>query len=107
MPKITFIEHDGTAHTVDAAIGDTVMETALGKSVPGIVAECGGSCMCATCHVYVQGEQSGVTPPMQPDEDAMLEATASPRQPNSRLSCQLVVSPEMDGLVVHLPEMQT
>ena len=73
----------------------------------GIVAECGGSCMCATCHVYVREDQLAQTPAMQADEDAMLEGTASPRKPNSRLSCQLVVSPQMEGLVVYLPETQT
>ncbi len=107
MPRVTYISQDQKATTLDIPVGTSVMQAAILHGVDGIVAECGGSCMCATCHVYVQGEQVGVTPPMQPDEDAMLEATASPRRPNSRLSCQLVVSPEMDGLVVHLPETQT
>ena len=107
MPRVTYISQDQKATTLDIDVGTSVMQAAVLHGVDGIVAECGGSCMCATCHVYVQGEQLGVTPPMQPDEDAMLEATASPRQPNSRLSCQLVMTAEMDGLVVHLPEMQT
>ena len=107
MPRVTYISQDQKATTLDVDVGTSVMQAAVLHGVDGIVAECGGSCMCATCHVYVQGEQLGVTPPMQPDEDAMLEATASPRQPNSRLSCQLVMTAEMDGLVVHLPEMQT
>ena len=83
------------------------MQAAVFYGVDGIVAECGGSCMCATCHVYVREDQLAKAPSMEADEDAMLEGTASPRRPNSRLSCQLVVSPEMDGLVVDLPETQT
>ena len=107
MPQITYISHSGAKRTIDVPEGDSVMEGAIQNGVDGIVAECGGSCMCATCHVYVTDEQLAMTPPMQPDEDAMLEATASPRLPNSRLSCQLVMTAEMDGLVVQLPEMQT
>ena len=107
MPRVTYISQDEKQTTLDIAVGTSVMQAAVLHGIDGIVAECGGSCMCATCHVYVEGEQPGVTPPMQPDEDAMLEATASPRQPNSRLSCQLVMTAEMDGLVVHLPELQT
>src|SRR5437868_6707841 len=107
MPRVTYIAQDGKETTLDIAVGTSVMQAAVFNGVDGIVAECGGSCMCATCHVYVQEDQLAKTPPMQPDEDAMLEGTASPRKPNSRLSCQLVVSPEMDGLVVHLPETHT
>jgi 2Fe-2S ferredoxin len=107
MPRVTYISQDEKATTLDIAIGTSVMQAAVFNGVDGIVAECGGSCMCATCHVYVREDQLAVTPPMEADEDAMLEGTASPRRPNSRLSCQLVMSPEMDGLVVHLPETQT
>jgi 2Fe-2S ferredoxin len=107
MARVTYISQDDKATTLDIPIGTSVMQAAVMHGVDGIVAECGGSCMCATCHVYVREEQLAMTPPMQPDEDAMLEGTASPRRPNSRLSCQLVVSPEMDGLVVQLPETQT
>ena len=106
MPKITFIEHDGTVHEVNAEVGETVMEAALRGGVSGIVAECGGSCMCATCHVYVRDDQMALCPEMEPGEDAMLDGAASPRQPNSRLSCQLVISPKMEGLVVRMPETQ-
>jgi ferredoxin, 2Fe-2S len=106
MPRVTYISQDEKATTLDIAIGTSVMQAAVFNGVDGIVAECGGSCMCATCHVYVREDQLSLTPPMQPDEDAMLDGTASPRRPNSRLSCQLIVSPEMDGLVVHLPETQ-
>ena len=107
MPKITFVEPDGAVHTVEAEIGSTVMETAIGNGVPGIVAECGGSCMCATCHVYVREDQLKLCPEMELGEDAMLDGAASPRRPNSRLSCQLVMAPQMDGLVVDMPETQT
>ena len=107
MPRVTYISQDGKTTTLDIAIGTSVMQAAVFNGVDGIVAECGGSCMCATCHVYVREDLLALTPPMQPDEDAMLEGTASPRRPNSRLSCQLLVSPEMDGLVVYLPETQT
>ncbi len=107
MPRVTYIAQDGTGTTLDIAVGTSVMQAAVLNGVDGIVAECGGSCMCATCHVYVREDQLAMTPAMQPDEDAMLEGTASPRRPNSRLSCQLVVSPEMEGLVVYLPETQT
>ncbi len=106
MPHVTYIDTAGKETTLDIAVGTSVMQAAVFNGVDGIVAECGGSCMCATCHVYVRDEQLALCPPMQPDEDAMLEGTASPRRPNSRLSCQLTVSPEMDGLVVHLPETQ-
>jgi 2Fe-2S ferredoxin len=108
MPRVTYISQDEKkTTTLDIANGTSVMQAAVFNGVDGIVAECGGSCMCATCHVYVREDQLAMTPPMDADEDAMLEGTASPRRPNSRLSCQLVVSPAMDGLVVHLPETQT
>jgi 2Fe-2S ferredoxin len=106
MPRVTYIDKAGKETTLDIEVGTSVMQAAVLHGVDGIVAECGGSCMCATCHVYVRDDQLAKTPPMQDDEDAMLEGTASERRPNSRLSCQLVVSPEMDGLVVHLPETQ-
>lgn len=107
MAKVTYIATDGKETTLDIDAGTSVMQAAVLNGIDGIVAECGGSCMCATCHVYVRDDQLAKTPPMQPDEDAMLEGTASERRPNSRLSCQLVASPEMDGLVVYLPETQT
>lgn len=107
MPRVTYISQDEKATTLDIDIGTSVMQAAVLHGVDGIVAECGGSCMCATCHVYVREDLLALTPPMDADEDAMLDGTASPRRPNSRLSCQLVVSPQMDGLVVHLPETQT
>ena len=107
MPRVTYISQDEKATTLDIAVGTSVMQAAIFNGVDGITAECGGSCMCATCHVYVKEDMLALTPPMDADEDAMLEGTASERKPNSRLSCQLVVTPEMDGLVVYLPETQT
>ena len=107
MPRVTYVSYDGKQTTLDIDEGVSVMQAAMLDGVDGIVAECGGSCMCATCHVYVQEDQLSRCPPMQADEDAMLDGTASPRRPNSRLSCQLVVTPAMDGLVVTMPETQT
>jgi len=107
MPRVTYISQDEKATTLDIAVGTSVMQAAIFNGVDGIVAECGGSCMCATCHVYVREDMLALTQPMEPDEDAMLEGTASERRANSRLSCQLLVSPQMDGLVVYLPETQT
>lgn len=107
MPKVTYIDTAGKETTLDIDVGTSVMQAAVFNGVDGIVAECGGSCMCATCHVYVREDLLARCPPLGPDEDAMLEGTASERRANSRLSCQLVVAPEMEGLVVYLPETQT
>jgi 2Fe-2S ferredoxin len=105
MPKITFIDSSGNARTVEAENGSTVMETALRTNIPGIEAECGGACACATCHVYVDEawrEKVGGPSPMEED---MLDFGYDVR-PNSRLSCQIKVSDELDGLVVSVPEKQ-
>ena len=106
MPKITYVHSTGTRTELDVPVGTSVMRGAILNGVDGIVAESGGEMMCATCHVYVQEDQLGRTPTQSDDEKAMLEFTASERRPNSRLSCQLVVTPELDGLVVYLPETQ-
>lgn len=105
MVQITFIDAEGTARTVEAEIGSTVMETALRGNVPGIEAECGGACACATCHVYVDEEWRSATGERKPMEEDMLDF-ASDVRPNSRLSCQIRVTEELDGLVVHTPERQ-
>ncbi len=105
MPKITFIDHNGTARTVEGEVGATVMETAVRHGIPGIDAECGGACACATCHVYVDDawrEASGTPSSMEED---MLDFAFDVR-PNSRLSCQIRVKAELDGLVVSTPERQ-
>lgn len=106
MPKITYVHADGAREVLEVPVGTSVMRGAILNGVDGIVAECGGEMMCATCHVYVEEAQLGLTPAQSDDEKAMLEFTASERRPNSRLSCQLVVTPELEGLVVHLPETQ-
>jgi 2Fe-2S ferredoxin len=106
MPKITYVHPDGSRDVLDVPVGTSIMQGAILNSIDGIVAECGGSAMCATCHVYVEPQDLGRTPKMEDAENEMLEFTACERRPNSRLSCQLVVSPEMDGLVVHLPDTQ-
>lgn len=105
MPKITYIEPDGTSCEIDAAAGTTVMETAVDNGVDGIVAECGGACSCATCHVYVDPQWAEALTPPDAQEDGMLDCVID-RQPNSRLSCQIQVTDALDGLVVRVPEEQ-
>ena len=106
MPKITYVHPDGARDMLDVPVGTSVMRGAIINGIDGIVAECGGEMMCATCHVYVEEAQLPQTPARKAEEEAMLEFTASERKPNSRLSCQLEVTPEMEGLVVYLPESQ-
>lgn len=105
MAKITYIEHGGAEHVVDVADGMTVMEGARDNSIPGIDADCGGACACSTCHVYVEPAWVAKLPALQPMESDMLDF-AWERRENSRLSCQLRVTPELDGLVVRMPERQ-
>ena len=105
MPKIIFIEHDGTRHETEGEIGSTVMETALKNGVTGIVAECGGSCSCATCHVYVDEAWFPKVGKPSPEEEEQLDNAYDVR-PTSRLSCQIKVTEELDGLVVRTPSYQ-
>ena len=105
MPKITFIEHDGKTRTVDAPVGTTVMENAIRSGVPGIVAECGGACSCATCHVHIDEAWMGKVGPPSPMEEDMLDFAFDVR-PTSRLSCQIKMTDELDGLVVRTPAQQ-
>jgi ferredoxin, 2Fe-2S len=105
MPKITFIDATGTARTVEGDIGATVMETAIRNSIPGIEAECGGACACATCHVYVADEWSAKVGKPLPMEDDMLDFAFDVR-PTSRLCCQLKIKADMDGLTVTTPSKQ-
>ena len=105
MTKINFVDHSGETRTVDVENGATVMEAAIRNAVPGIEAECGGACACATCHVYIDDawtEKVGKPTPMEED---MLDFAYDVR-PNSRLSCQIKVSDELEGLVVTVPERQ-
>jgi ferredoxin, 2Fe-2S len=105
MPKITYIEHDGTSRTVEADVGATVMETALKNDVAGIVAECGGACTCATCLVHVEEAWLDKVGTRSAEEEDQLDFAFDVR-PNSRLSCQIKVTDALDGLVVHTPAYQ-
>jgi 2Fe-2S ferredoxin len=105
MATITFIEHNGTERAVVAETGATVMEAAIRNGVPGIEAECGGACACATCHVYVAEEWMAAVGQPAPMEEDMLDFAFDVR-PNSRLSCQIKVSDALDGLRVQTPERQ-
>src|ERR1700688_5144561 len=105
MPKITYIEHDGSVHTVEAEIGSTVMETALRNDVASIVAECGGSCTCATCLVHVDEAWSPIVGPPSTEEEEMLD-TAFEVKPTSGLPCQIKGTKSLDGLIVRTPAYQ-
>ena len=99
MPKITFVGSDGTSVDVEAKTGYSLMEVAVDNGIAGMVAECGGACACATCHAYIDPERLAQLPAMEDMEDAMLDS-AMDRRENSRLSCQIDVTEELDGLVV-------
>ena len=105
MAKITYIENDGKSHTVEVDNGLTVMEGAVQNNIPGIDADCGGAMACATCHVYVKEDWFNKLPKKEDGEEDMLDMAFEPKK-NSRLSCQLMVSEQIDGLVVNLPEKQ-
>lgn len=105
MPTVYFTDTDGSVRQIDGNVGDSVMETAVRNGVPGIVAECGGSLSCATCHVFVAGDELETLAPMEDMEDEMLYGTAVDRQENSRLSCQLKLREGQD-LHVTTPETQ-
>jgi len=105
MTKISYIAFDGTRFDVEAENGSTVMESAIRNGVPGIEAECGGACACATCHVYVDDAFVDIVGPPEAMEDDMLDFAYDVR-PNSRLSCQIKVRNEIDGLLVQVPERQ-
>ena len=106
MPQITYIEYNGTAHSVQVANGDSVMQGAVDNMIDGIVGECGGACACATCHCYV--DDAWIDQVGKPETDEQLMLTFSPNEvrSNSRLGCQITVTDELDGLVVNLPESQ-
>ncbi|MCG8491311.1 MAG: 2Fe-2S iron-sulfur cluster-binding protein [Sneathiellales bacterium] len=106
MPKITFIEPSGNSHIVDVSNGQTLMEVARDNNVPGIDADCGGACACSTCHVYVDTEWVEKLPGKDAMEEDMLDFAWQSDAERSRLTCQIVVCDEIDGLVVHLPERQ-
>ncbi|WP_371573855.1 2Fe-2S iron-sulfur cluster-binding protein [Streptomyces sp. NBC_01314] len=109
MPKVTYAQPDGTETVLDLVPGTTVMRGAVTGGVRGIVAECGGNLMCATCHVYVDLDEATPAPfsPVTPDEDELLDCTATPREAGSRLSCQLGLTDRTADIVVRVPESQT
>jgi 2Fe-2S ferredoxin len=107
MPKITYVEYGGREHRVEVPLERSVMRGAVDNNIPGIDADCGGECACATCHVYIDQEWLGVTGmPVPGSQEASMLSFAALAQPNSRLSCQLKVSEALDGLIVRLPEGQ-
>jgi 2Fe-2S ferredoxin len=106
MPKVVYVSPAGDSREIDVAAGTTVMAAALKNWIDGIVAECGGVCMCSTCHVFVDEKFFDRLPPAQDTEEAVLEIAAVERRPTSRLSCQIKVTNDLDGLVVRLPEKQ-
>jgi ferredoxin, 2Fe-2S len=106
MVKITYIEPRGSRREVDLDSGLTLMQGAINSNVAGIVAECGGACVCATCHVYVDERYLAVLPPPTATEHEMLGAVMNERRPNSRLSCQIKVSSQLDGAVIRVAERQ-
>lgn len=105
MPKVTYIEHNGTVHEVEVADGYSVMEGAINNAIPGIDGDCGGSCACATCHVYVDPAWLAKTGERSEMEESMLDFAAEVEE-NSRLGCQIKMSAELDGLIVRMPEAQ-
>lgn len=105
MPKLIFIAHDGTEYQADAEIGDSVMKAAANASVPGILADCGGEGSCGTCHCYIDAAWIGRIPAPASNESEMLECVLDPQE-NSRLSCQVKVTQELDRMVIRLPESQ-
>ena len=106
MPKIIFNTHDNQTHTIDVQNGLTVMEGAVQNDIPGIDADCGGGMACATCHVYVDENWMQKLPPKDDGEEDMLDMAFEPKK-NSRLSCQIIVTDELEGLVVNIPSKQS
>ncbi|WP_414901791.1 2Fe-2S iron-sulfur cluster-binding protein [Sphingomonas flavalba] len=103
--KITFIEYNGAVHVVEGEAGQSVMDLAVKHGIPGVVGDCGGACACATCHIHVDPRWLAATGEAGDMETSLLEFARDP-DANSRLSCQIKVSPALDGLIVHLPESQ-
>jgi 2Fe-2S ferredoxin len=106
MPKIIYIEFSGKEHHIEMPVGYSIMEGAVKNSIPGIDADCGGSCACATCHVYVDEKFINKIPKAKESEQDMIDFVANPKN-NSRLSCQLMITDELDGIVVRMPEKQS
>jgi 2Fe-2S ferredoxin len=106
MPKVTFISASGARSIVEVPAGETLMRAALDNAIEGILGECGGACCCATCHIYLDDASIPKVPPIRDMEEQMLEYVAAPRKDRSRLACQIIVTPAMDRLTVHLPPAQ-
>lgn len=106
MPRVVFIQPTGESQTVDVPAGTSLMTAAVKHGVEGIIGECGGVCMCATCHIYVREEFLDKLPPIKDTEEAVLEVTNAERLPNSRLSCQIKMTAALDGLTVDIPPSQ-
>jgi len=105
MPKIVLIEFDGTVHEVEAPLGVSIRDTAINQGVEGVVGSCGGYCSCGTCHGYVDEKWLDKLPPITSDESGMIECVHDPK-PNSRLTCQIPMTSELDGIVIRLPARQ-
>ncbi|PJJ45423.1 2Fe-2S ferredoxin [Glutamicibacter mysorens] len=106
MPTITFTQNDGTSQEVEVAEGTSVMRAALSNSIAGIVGECGGQAMCATCHVHIRPEFATQLPPLSDDEDEMLDCTSTPRTETSRLGCQVTLGGDLPHVAVDIPAGQ-
>jgi ferredoxin, 2Fe-2S len=106
MPSIIFVHPDGSRQHIEASAGESAMQAATRQDISGILAECGGNAMCATCHVYVDEAWLARLPAMGGDEDALLDGAAAERRTSSRLSCQIKFAADLDGLVLSLPDRQ-
>ena len=106
MPRVTFVKPNDSHIEVDIPVGTSVMRGALNDGIDGIIGDCGGQVSCATCHVFVEGDLAESLPPVSTEEDEMLDCAASERRPNSRLSCQVVMTEALDGLIVKIPDDQ-
>jgi 2Fe-2S ferredoxin len=106
LPHITFLEADGTVHRVETGAGTSVKQAALDNGVPGILGDCGGNTTCGTCHGYVDPGFLGLLPPVSEDEEAILDGVPGPLAENSRLTCQITMSEDLDGIIVALPVSQ-
>jgi len=106
MARVTYVEHDGTEHKIEVPQGTSVMQGAVNNMLKGIIGECGGGLACATCHCYVDDAWTSRVGPPSELEQEMLESASSEAKPSSRLSCQIILTDELDGLVVHLPATQ-
>lgn len=106
MPSVIYVSSNGSRKSVTVATGTSIMVAAVDNGVDGIVGQCGGNAICGTCHVYVDPDQLSLLEPMSDDEDATLEIVAAERRSNSRLGCQITMKPELDGLIVEMPEYQ-